>query len=546
MALLLVLIVSFAGCARPAATPAPTPTAKPTATSVPAPTPAGPYGELRIGIATFGKETFDPVRSSSTDTLQFLGPMNESLLRSDGAKLLPGVADSWELAPDGGSWIFRIHKGIKFHNGDDLTAADVKFSLERLTSPATFDPTLRGAVDRVEQIDQHTVRVFTKGPQPYLPVYLAYYTPAAGYVLPKNYVEQNSMPYFEQHPMGSGPFKFVRHTGGDSVEYEALDKHWRQVPSFKKLVNILLPEEATRLAALRTGALDIAEASLEIVPDLERAGLRTANVAFAMGVVLLSGAYVPESAGLPVADIKVRQALSLAVDRDEIIKSFFRGKAVKALPGFLTQACQDVDIPYWYDLGDKVYNRYDPQEASRLLKEAGYPERFASPAIQLWNYSMAGASFLPKMAEVVASYWQKVGVKVELRPSDQAAVQAVRNTLKVPALRGVTRTMKVSARPSPPQILDVYVSGRAAAHVLLGEKFPEVDALLQSSAREMDPAKRKEMLAKVVKTVSDAYVVVAVADVPALAGLGPNVDFPTISGFPELPAYAEYVKHKGQ
>ena len=110
----------------------------------------------------------------------------------------PEVVEKWELTPDGSSWIYHIHKGIKFHNGEDLKADDVKFSLDLYCSEDANYSDLRNAIERVEIVDDYTVRVYTNGPQPFLPQMSSWYPPAERMVTPKDYIEQNGMDYFKQ------------------------------------------------------------------------------------------------------------------------------------------------------------------------------------------------------------------------------------------------------------------------------------------------------------------------------------------------------------
>lgn len=539
----------LSACSRAAPGPTAQPTSPTKATSVPtsssaAPAPAGPYGDLRLGLNSFDAETFDPIKGTSSLGGLLDSPMVDSLLRLDGKKVVAGVADSWEMASDGLSWVFRIHKGIKFHNGDDLTGRDVKFTFERYMSKDAQAALIRNTVDRVDMVDDYTVRVYTKGPQPLLPLSVAWYYPAQGWVQPKNYIEKNGMEYFNAHPIGSGPFKFVSRVPGDSIKYEALDKHWRQAPAFKNLTTVLVPEETTAIAMLKVGQLDIIGVSQDGGQQIAQSGLRTNVLSSQQAVILLKGAYEPDVAGTPLADMKVRQALSLAINRDEIIKTLFYSQATPGLPGFMTEDTVGIDLNYWREQAKNAYNKYDAQRATQLLKEAGYPDRFASSKnIKFYSFPMPGAPFLPKLAEIVASYWQKVGVSVDLIPTDLPSVAPTFNTIRFPNLRGTVIVMKVSGRPDPTQLFQTYVTYNSTM-AMLGKAFPEVEQMVAAAASETDTNKRSKMLADVLKISSDAYVGLMIAGVPALVGLGPGVDFPAATGVPELTIYAELVKHR--
>ncbi|MBI2857358.1 MAG: hypothetical protein HYX95_03460, partial [Chloroflexi bacterium] len=197
-----------------------------------------------MAIDSFGMaEIFDPIKSVGTAaTDMFMAQIFDFMFNTEKGKLLPGIIERWEMAPDGLSWTYHVRKGIKFHNGDNLTARDVKFSLDRFASKDTTQSNLRVILDRVEQVDDYTVRVFTKTPQPYLPTFSSVNSPAQGQVMPKDYIEKNGPEYFSRNPVGAGPWRLTRVVSGDLIEYEAVTNHWRKTPAFKKLTLFQVPE----------------------------------------------------------------------------------------------------------------------------------------------------------------------------------------------------------------------------------------------------------------------------------------------------------------
>ncbi|MBI2958607.1 MAG: ABC transporter substrate-binding protein [Chloroflexi bacterium] len=537
----LAALLVLGACAAPKSGGTPATTGQTTKTAAPAATPTGPFGTVKFGLASFGLEQFDPTKGAANEGLIMDAPILDPLLTLKGTAAAPGVADSWELAADGLSWVFRIRKGIKFHDGSDLTGKDVKFTIERYSSKDAYQVFLRNAVDNVVLVDDYTVRVNTKGPQPFLPLLMAYYYPAMGFVQPKDYIDKNGIDYFKANPVGSGPFKFVSHAQGDSLKFQAQDKHWRVVPKFKNLEILLIPEEATRIAGVKTGTLDVIDVGLDGAAQMEKDGLRTAKLASAQVYSLLWGAYVPEASSMPLANIKVRQALSLAINREEIAKNLFYGKTTPPLPSFIVEeAGQDYDLKYWQDQGAKTYAKYDPQRAKALLAEAGYANGFS---LTVWSYSMAGGGYFPKLIETLASYWKAVGVKVDIFPTDLGSMQKVSNTLKFPTLRGLAGIMRVTGRPVAPQILSTYVT-TTSMFALLGQQYPQVDTLVTKIFAETDSAKRKSMIAEVTQIVADAYVGLPIGGVATVAGIGPAVEFPAETWVPELSIYAERVGHR--
>ncbi|MBI2986876.1 MAG: ABC transporter substrate-binding protein [Deltaproteobacteria bacterium] len=499
---------------------------------------AEPTGELRVAISSFGVEKFEPHRLGTAEG-GLVTPMYDTFTRFDrDGNLAPGIVERREMAPDGLSWFFSVRKGVKFHNGDDLTARDVAYAYERYASKEAFLSYVRDMVDRVEVVDKYTVRVYTKGIQIYLPWISNINT--QGLVPPRNYIEKHGSEYFERQPIGSGPFKFVRHVRGDMVEFEALDKHWRQTPAFKRLKLILMPDESTRVAALKTGEVDIIDIGLEAARELEAAGFRTSALNPTLAYVLLYGTYYPEAASLPTADIRVRQALSLAINRDEIRERMFYGRAGPPTPPNLYGKVTDIDMTYWMKYAAKAF-RYDLEEAKRLLKEAGYPNGFD---IKTYVFSSTPAPHLSKLAEVIQAYWRKIGVKAQIIPLDRARW---RNLPKEGV--GQVSVETGSAGPITPRELVGPFASTGSKHLLgkaVGKGMPEFDRLVYSAFGEKDPMKRKEILDTAIKMATDSYTFLSIASVPVMAVLGPRVDINFPTGARLIGFYLDMAKHRKQ
>lgn len=552
MVLGLIAILALAGCARPAPAPSPTPVPSPVPAPTPAPTPkptptvtpapTGPYGELRVALAGFGNELFEPIK----DGLANVGhPILESLLGLDGPKLAPRVADRWAIAPDGLSWIFYIHKGIKFHNGEDLKADDVKFSIERFLSAESRYRDLPEAVERVEMVDDYTVRLYTKGPQPYLPYLLGLISPYQGYVMPKDYHERNGASYFNLHPIGSSSFRFVRFVPGDMVQCEAVDNHWRQVPGFKKLTQIKVPEESTRIAMLKTGAIDVTDIGIEGAQELQSLGFRAVTLVGSNAYVGLYGTYDPRGANLPTANIKVRQALSLAINRDEINKNFFYGLVAPASPPWVWEGSSDIDFPSLMDYATKIF-RYDPQEAKRLLKEAGYADGFK---LKMFSWAATDAPYLPKLAEIIQGYWGQIGVKAEIVPTDSGTFQPMRRGGPAPERGPADALIGQSSPGSATNVFNLqsrlrlgFVRGGSAQLTFPG--IPELEKLILGAATETNPDKRKEMLEQATRMATETYTFLSIANVPYLAVMGPAVDIKWNKPSDSIPMYVEMATHR--
>ena len=342
----------------------------------------------------------DPHLSTSSNDIRISFNIFDNLTsrRPDG-KLLPSLATEWKLQGQT-TWVFKLRSGVKFHNGDPLTSADVKFSIDR-----SLDTSLKGnrvntvltTVDHVETPDPGTAVVHTKKPDPLLPARLGFY---GGQIIPKKYVESVGPDTFNLKPVGSGPTRFVSWTKDDKLVLEANPDYWGGRVDFDRLIVKALPEMAPRVAALLKGEVDLIT---QVPPDQgERVkGNGTTMVAGA----LYGGLYVlaVNSKKPPLDNPLVKQALSLAVDREAIVKELWRGRGVVP-SGMIAKGDNHFDA----SLPPLVFN---PGEAKARLKKAGY--KGEEIIIETTVGYMAGDK---PMAEAIQAMWRDVGInsKVEV------------------------------------------------------------------------------------------------------------------------------------
>jgi len=239
-----------------------------------------PTGELRIVMAGIGNLRPAPwqetVFSKGYMTLVYdflVGANADGSLSSAN-----GVAEHWEMSPDGKTWTFKLRQGIRFHDGSELTSADTKWSLEMMLKPdsvAAFAARLRKLIAEIATPDAHTMVIHTKTPAIFLANDLSLATGYEGAILPKAYYEKVGQDGLGAKPVGSGPYKWVHAVTGSSLELEAVDQHWAEgVPRFKTVTYRVVPEESTRIAMLHTGEADVAGISLERVAELQQAGFK--------------------------------------------------------------------------------------------------------------------------------------------------------------------------------------------------------------------------------------------------------------------------------
>ena len=254
----------------------------------------------------------------------------------------------------------------------------------------------------------------------------------------KKYIETVGDAAASQKPIGTGPYKLVESKSGSSFKFEALDRHWRVVPEFKILTLLLVPEVSTVVAMLKTKEIDLAAVPAEQLSDLKAGGLST-EVSSVGGCILglvWGGICIPEDSRYdasyynkdPWVDVRVRKAMSLAIDRQAICKAVF---AEGAIPTGATLFSQDMD---------KYQYPYDPAAARQLLKEAGYPGGFSFKAI---SYELRGVPETPRLMEALAGYWQQIGLDPQITPVDYTAYSVGRNALKI---AGEVSIMQVTMR----------------------------------------------------------------------------------------------------
>ena len=484
--------------------------------------PAQDKDTLVIAIDTLGAQVMDPILDTRAPHAHYHAPVWDSLVGFDLEKggVGPGVAERWERAADGKSWTFHLRKGLKFHNGDPVTAHDVKFSLERKMSPesiASGAPALRRAVDRIEVVDDHTVRVHTKGVLPHFAASLSRAVFMEGTVMPKKYIESVGAKGFRDKPIGSGPWKFVRSVPGDRIEYEAVaGPHWRGTPQFKRMTLLLVPEQSTRLAMVRTGEASIASISPEALKEARAGGMRIVTVPGTMQAIYqFWGLYRPEAKGSPLTDVRVREALSLAIDRQQIIDHVMVKEARWPLPFATFRYSSDVDIPRWESWAKQAL-RYDPTRAKQLLAAAGHPNGFN---VTFWNTALPGTPFMVQIGEAVAGFWEKIGVKVDMKPVEWGAFDPMgRGEQK--GLVGTAWMYRTAGRPEPiPRYATTFVS-KGVQH-LYGDPqncpqlCQDADKAYEAIVAERDDAKRTAATNRMIELVAKSWIAV-----PIIEGMG--------------------------
>jgi peptide/nickel transport system substrate-binding protein len=315
-----------------------------------------------IGVDT-PPRTMNPHGSDADANLQVMANIFEGLLqrKAPDGRLVPALAEHYEH-PDLLTWTCFLRKGVKFHNGNPFTAQDVKFSFERLSNPEVSEFVNTGkSIASIEVVDDYTVVIKTKTPTPWFANNLHQL-----YILDKESTEGRDPGEVETKPIGTGPYKFVEWVKGSYVRFEANEDYWEGAPPIKKVELRPITESSTRFAALASGQVDMVsgvpvELYEKVVKDKN---LKVLKIPARRSIFLPFG----NKPGTPMADIRVRKAMYMAINEDEIIEKIMRGHA--------SPSAQIVDPPtigYNPALERLPYNL---EMAKKLMKEAGYEKGF--------------------------------------------------------------------------------------------------------------------------------------------------------------------------
>lgn len=348
----------------------------------------------------------DPnVAKSSTDSSYHMAIWDALVSRDAQGVLQPMLAESWEN-PTPTEWIFHLRHDVRFTNGEPLNAHSVIATIERVMTPMKdFKVVYQDYTGFAswEALDDYTVKITTKAPDP---IFLGRLIRM--FITPPDYIAQVGNDGFEENPIGSGPYKFVKRVKGNYIRLEANPDYWQGAPKVRYLEFRIIPDEATRIQALKAGDVDIVSGLSPDQFDILNRGQNTKALEVPSARVPFIWLY-PSSpqGGHELADVRVRQALNYAVNVDAIIQYVLAGHATRI-------ATQVPILTFAYDKDLQPYS-YDPEKAKALLAEAGYPDGFAL------TMEVPQAGLTPKPVEVgeaIAADLAKVGVRVTVTPRE--------------------------------------------------------------------------------------------------------------------------------
>ena len=424
------------------------------------------------------------------------------VMRDSQMRLVPGLAESWRSIDDT-TWEFKLRSGVRFTNGEEFNAEAVKFTIDRVLDPAARSPTVSyiRSIRSVTVVDPLTVRISTDGPDPLLPARMSRY-PA--YIVPPAYVRQVGNEEFARRPVGTGPYRVTSFVRDESVVMEANANYWRGAPAIRRVTWRTIPEATARIAALLTNEVQLIEGVaadqvqlLQRSSDVQLVQVRNGGLTIYLGL---------KTAQPPLNDARVRQALSLAIDRAAIVRTLLRD--------FATATGTQVGA---FDFG---YLRTpapaaDPARARALLAEAGFANGFEI-AMQAPRRYISSA----EVGQAIAQQFQAIGVRVTLEAPEWSVY-----TQQVPAGRqapiymlgwGSTQTLDADAA-----LYAILRSGEPYSTV----SIPELDRLLDESRRTVDPARREQILHQIQEFSAREVPLITLYQEDSLYARRANVEF---------------------
>ena len=457
----------------------------------------------------------DPAYVDDGESAKVIVNILENLVRykEDSTEIQPWLATDWEMSPDGKGWTFKLRKGVKFHDGTPFNAEAVKFSVERQLPPNRTDDMpyasfTFGPVDRVEVVDEYTVKFVLK--EPYAPFLANLAMCLAAPIVSPTAVKKYGDDFIE-HPVGTGPYRFVKWDKGQQIVLERNPDYWGEPPKADKVVFKFTKENSVRASELITGAIDAMDGvDPNDVKKLEDNGIKVIKDP---GMNINYFAFFCDRP--PFNNPKLRQAVSMAINRERLAKYLYQGYAQVAngpLPSFMPG----------YDPNLKPLP-YDPERAKALLRECGYTE--AKPLkITLLAYTNP-RPYNPvggdKLAAAIQADLMKVGIQSEIKTYPwkeykDAVFKAQDGHCFVYGWIG--------DNGDPDNFLSLFDS-REIQSSLNAAKYgnPRVDELLVKGRRTLDPAERAKIYSELQKIVLEDAPWVFLTHATSMAAYRPEV-----------------------
>lgn len=446
-------------------------------------------------------ESFDTHNNNNTMSEAVLVNVFDYLLKNDAEQnKVPVLATSWEQVNDT-TWRLKLRDDVKFHNGDPFTAADVKFSLERVAKDTALKQnTYYKHIKEVNIIDDYTVDIVTETPDP---IMLNRLSRMGAGILPSKYIEENGIEAFLKAPVGTGPYKFSKWTKDDRIELVKNAEYFGGTPKWENVVFRSIPEASTRVSELLTGGVDIAagvpSTDIARIEGVDGLSVEQAKIQRVLHIIMRM------TEGSITADPKVREAIDLAIDNQVIIDSIAGGAGIPTRTSV---------TPGNFGSDPSLYEtfEYDQERARALLKEAGY-ENGA-------KVSFSSSVQYKEVAEVVAAMLTDVGFEVNLEILEASSFSEKLNSKKFSELflLGVGNSLFDASNN-----YNRFKKENAAGETDYNN--PEVEELLQSALQNMDLADREKQYQKVQQQFTVDRPTIYLYQMKGIYGIGAGIGY---------------------
>ncbi len=437
----------------------------------------GSPDRLVVGVSAIAP-TLDPHMTVTATAMPTMFALFDALTTMDAqGRVQPALALSWK-AVDETTWDFKLRSGVKFHNGEAFNAAAVKFTLDRLLGDLKAPVRIRvRSIKRVTVLADDAVRIETEAPDPLLLKALS-----VVFMLPPAFFKEAGSAGFAKAPVGTGALRFKEYVRDSHITLEAVPDSWRGRPKIREVTMRVLPEDAVRVAALRTGELDLARGIPPAdVSSLKQAGFRIASTPVAKAALVTLNTHPERKFRVDALnDKRVRQALNYAVDKQAIIKNIFLGYA-EELDG--QPVGRDA---FGHHPGLKAFP-YDRHRARQLLQEAGLGGGFTVKM----EFAKGMTLVDQELAEAIAGYLAEVGVKLELFQVERTLLSQHNNA-------GATQaTLLTTLNYFPVLDADFLLGWFHSKALYRFTSYPTFDQLLDRSRRIVAPEQRVKVLQEI-------------------------------------------------
>ncbi len=435
--------------------------------------------------------TLDPAFVTSTYAVSVVQQLFDGLVQYDAdLNVLPAIATSWSASRDGLTWTFHLRRGVKFHHGREVKAADFVYSFTRIVDPKTKSPRtwlfervrgarefLAGTAKRVEgfrALDDYTLQITLSAPYASFVNILGIAQPK---VLPREEIERLGE-QFGHHPVGTGPFRFVNWVPGKEINLEANEAYFEERPFLDRLHYRIFPgaDREAILAAFEQGQLE----DMRVFTPQRQRLINDSRYQFFRKPLLATLFLWLNTRAEPLNDVRVRQAINYAINRDAINRTIRKNRFVLAR-GILPPGMPG------YNPELRGYD-YDPARAKKLLAEAGYPEGKGFPPLELWSSVISSTALAEH--EAVKRDLQHLGITVELRTVGSWKLFETEVLGKIP--RAMYRYAWHADLPDPDNFLFILFHSQSSSNYA-NYANPEVDRLLERAQRESDDFTRLQL-----------------------------------------------------